>query len=143
MKAKSGDIVSVHYIGKLTNGIVFDTSKDRDPLSFEIGAGQMIPGFENAIIDMEIDQTKELLIPCDQAYGPHKEALISEIPKTSLPPDLDPQIDEQIVIEDNSGNEIHAIVIEINEDTITLDTNHPLAGEDLIFKIILLDITRK
>jgi peptidylprolyl isomerase len=141
-KAKKGNKVSVHYTGKLKNDTVFDSSKDKEPLAFTLGEKQMIPGFEKAVMGMAVDETKTITIPFDEAYGPYKDELNTEVNKDQLPDDLDPKEDEQLVLEDQNGNKIFVIVTEVTDTTITLDSNHPLAGEDLIFEITLVSIEK-
>ncbi len=139
-QAKNGDTVKVHYTGKLENGEVFDTSKERQPLEFRIGGGELIPGFEEGIIDMEIGEKKNITIPSEKAYGPKREELIIKIAKENLPDDIKPAIGNQLQVNQKDGNIINLTITGIDEDTITLDANHPLAGYDLFFEVELMEI---
>ena len=139
-KAKDGDIVKVHYTGKLENDVVFDTSIDREPLQFTIGEGRVIPGFEEAVKGMQIGQTKTVTIPADEAYGPHSDERVMVIPRDQLPDGLDPAIGQQLQMQRTDGRTAVAVVSEVSEATITVDANHPLAGKDLTFEIELVEI---
>jgi peptidylprolyl isomerase len=139
-QAKNGDMVKVHYTGKLENGEVFDTSKDRQPLEFTIGDGDLIPGFEEGIIDMEIGETKSITIPSEKAYGPRKEELVVKVTKDNFPDDITPVTGHQLQVKQKDGNLINLTITGIDEDTVTLDANHPLAGYDLIFDVELMEI---
>jgi peptidylprolyl isomerase len=133
--AEDGDVVRVHYIGTLDDGTEFDSSWDGDPLEFTLGAGQMIPGFENAVYGMKKGQTKTVTIPPEEAYGPRDEALIMVIDRDKLPAGITLSIGSQIPVTLSNGNQTTAIVTEITETTITLDANFFLAGEYLTFEI--------
>lgn len=139
-KVKSGDKVSVHYHGKLTDGTTFDTSEGRDPLSFTVGQGMVIPGFDNAMIDMEIGEKKTVEIPVDQAYGPRNAENIVEFPKTEFPAEMEIQEGLQLQLQNNEGHVIPVVVQEVKEETVILDANFPLAGKDLVFDIELVSI---
>ncbi len=138
--AKKGDTVRVHYVGKTKDGEVFDSSKGREPLEFRIGDKKMIPGFEAALVGMSEGSTKSVTLPSSEAYGPHDRTLISKVEKSLLPADLPISVGTRLQIGDE--NDIPAIVTitDITESTITLDANHPLAGEDLAFDIELVDL---
>jgi peptidylprolyl isomerase len=137
---KSGDTVHVHYEGKLKNGELFDSSTGRDPLEFTVGSGQVINGFDKAVMDMEPGQKKTVNIPVADAYGERtNEALIS-IPRTEFPDDLNPEIGQELQMSDDQGHVFPVIVAEVADDHIVLDANHPLAGEDLTFDITLVKI---
>lgn len=138
-EAKKGDKVKVHYTGKLDDGTVFDTSSGREPLEFTIGEGKIIPGFENAVAGMEPGQSKTEKIPADQAYGPHMKELVVEVGKDQIPPDIETEIGTQLQIKQENGQTTMVRVTELNDDTVTLDANHPLAGKDLTFEIELLE----
>jgi len=139
-KAKANDKVRVHYTGKLASGEVFDSSREREPLEFTVGAGQMIPGFDNAVNGMEINEQKEVTIPCDEAYGERMDEMIQQVPKTQLPEDMNPEVGQTLVASNGQGQETHVIVTEVTENDITVDANHPLAGKDLVFDIELVEI---
>jgi FKBP-type peptidyl-prolyl cis-trans isomerase SlpA len=140
MKVKANDKVKVHYKGSLSDGVMFDSSEGRDPLEFTIGSGQIIPGFENGVIGMQVDESKTLNIPAAEAYGQPKAELILEVPKSQLPPEINPEIGLQLMSQTPDGNQTPLLVTEVKEDTIIVDANHPLAGKDLIFEITLVSI---
>jgi len=139
-QAKKGDTVKVHYTGKLDDGTVFDSSVERDPLEFRIGEGQVLPGFEQAIEGMNPGQSRSVNIPADQAYGPYREEMVLEIEKDRFPPDLDPQVGQQLRVRQPDNSTVPVRVTEVSEATVTLDANHPLAGKDLTFEIELIEI---
>lgn len=139
-KAKANDTVKVHYTGKLTNGQVFDSSLERDPLQFTVGGGQMIKGFDQAVEGMELNEKVEVTIPCAEAYGDRNEQLIQQVPRADLPADMKPEAGQTLVATNEGGQQTHVIVQEVTEDSITIDANHPLAGQDLIFEIELVEI---
>jgi peptidylprolyl isomerase len=139
-QAKSGDKVRVHYTGRLDEGTQFDSSSGSDPLEFEIGAGQVIPGFEAAIDGMNIGDKVTVTIPCDEAYGPHRDEMVLEAPRTEIPDDLDPKVGQQLQLQHPSGQAIPVVITEVSDETITLDGNHPLAGQDLTFDLELVEI---
>ena len=139
-KVKDNDKVSVHYTGTLDNGEVFDTSKDREPLSFTVGQGQMIPGFENAVKGMGLNETKSVTIPPEDAYGELRPEMVQEISKEQLPPDLKPHVGQQLASQLPSGEQIVVTVKEIGDENITIDANHPLAGKELNFEIEVVEI---
>lgn len=139
-KATEGNTVKVHYTGKLNNDQVFDSSREREPLEFTIGAGQMIPGFDTAVNGMNIGETKQVTIVAKEAYGERNEEAVFKLPKTQLPPDLEPQKGMQLEANREDGQKQMLLVVEVEEEEITLDANHPLAGHDLIFDIELMEI---
>jgi peptidylprolyl isomerase len=138
--AKEGSTVKVHYTGKLDDGTVFDTSIERDPLEFTIGDGDVIPGFEQAVIGMTPGELKTVTIPAEEAYGPYDEELVIEVDRSKIPEDIEPEIGMQLQGTLESGAVIQYTVIAVSESTVTLDANHPLAGKDLTFDIELVDI---
>ena len=139
-QAKKGDKVKVHYHGKLTNGETFDTSSGRAPLEFEIGSGSVIKGFDEGVTGMLVGEKKTINIPVDEAYGPRSEDMLIEFPKDRFPKDMEIQEGMQLMMGNESGQNMPVVVIEIKEDSVILDANHPLAGEDLIFDIELIEI---
>ncbi len=139
-QAKSGDTVKVHYTGKLDDGSVFDSSRERDPLEFTLGAGQLIPGFDEAVTGMAPGESKTVTIPPDQAYGPYHEQMVVEAERSQFPPEVDPQVGQQFESHGEDGQHFVVRVTAVAGDKITLDANHPLAGRDLIFDIELLEI---
>ena len=139
-QAKKSDTVKVHYTGKLDDGTIFDSSAEGDPLEFTIGEGQVIPGFEDAVVGMETSESKTIKVPSDQAYGPHHEDMVVKIDRDRFPDNLDPQVGQQLQIPQPDGRKIFVTVTEIDESNVTLDANHPLAGRDLTFDIELVEI---
>jgi len=140
IEAESGDTVKVHYTGTLEDGTVFDTSVEREPLEFTLGQGQLIPGFEQAVIGMKIGDLKTINIPADQAYGPYRDDLILVIERDQLPEDLDPEVGQQLQMTQADGEVVRVMVSDVSEATVTIDANHPLAGKDLTFEIELIEI---
>jgi len=139
-QAKKGDKVKVHYTGRLKDGSVFDSSKDRDPLEFQLGQGELIPGFEQAVDGMTPGETKTIDISADQAYGQHRKELIQKVPRQQFPTDIEFQVGQRFQIGQQEEQPMIVQVMEVTESNITLDGNHPLAGENLIFDIELLGI---
>lgn len=138
-KVKEGDTVKVHYTGTLKNGEVFDSSKDKEPLEFTLGEGQLIPGFEKAVVGMVIGDSANIDIPSDEAYGEEREDLIINVPKDQLPEDITPQVGMQLQVNQGNGQPIPVRIKEVGETELTLDANHPLAGQDLSFEIELVE----
>jgi peptidylprolyl isomerase len=139
-QVKSGDTVKVHYTGKLNDGTQFDSSVGNDPLQFTVGTGQIIPGFEQAIIGMSPGESKSATIPADQAYGPHQSELVLIVERDKFPPHIDPTVGQQLEMRQSEDQSVGVLVTDVSESHVTLDANHPLAGEDLIFDIELLEI---
>lgn len=140
-KAKANDTVKVHYTGKLNDGEIFDTSEHRDPLEFTVGAGQMIKGFDAAVDGMELNEKKTVTIPSAEAYGPRNEELIQQVPKTQLPEGMNPEVGQTLMAQGQGGQPIELTVTDTTADTITVDANHKLAGQDLTFEIELVEIS--
>lgn len=139
-QAKEGNKVRVHYTGKLDDNTVFDSSEGGDPLEFTIGQGQVIPGFENAVIGLDIgDKTSVHIEPAD-AYGQHLDNLVFVINRETLPQGLDPQMDQRFQMQHESGQEMVVTVIATSEKDVTFDGNHPLAGQALNFDIQLVGV---
>ena len=139
-QAKSGDTVKIHYVGKLADGTVFDTSNNKDPLQFTVGKGQVIEGFDEAVTGMVVGETKTAKIPCEKGYGPRNDNMIIVVDKKQVPPELKPEVGQRLEVGSASGELLAVTVIEVSEETITLDANPPLAGEDLTFDLELLEI---
>ncbi len=140
-QAKQGDIVNVHYIGKLEDGTIFDSSRSRNPLQFTIGKGQVITGFEQAVIGMSLGESKTARIPVDQAYGPRRDDRIVTMQRTQLPSGFNPSVGQRLELTQTDDQRILVTVSAITDTTLTLDANHPLAGKELIFDIELLKIS--
>jgi FKBP-type peptidyl-prolyl cis-trans isomerase 2 len=141
--AELGDTVKVHYVGKLSDGEVFDQSKQEEPISFEIGKGQLIQGFEQAVVGMAAGDTKTEQVPYDFAYGERRDDLVLELEKDKIPEHLNPQVGDQLEIKQDEGNNIPVVVKNITEEGMTIDANHPLAGQDLTFELELVEISGK
>jgi FKBP-type peptidyl-prolyl cis-trans isomerase 2 len=139
-QVKSGDKVKVHYHGKLINGETFDSSEGRAPLEFEVGKGMVIKGFDDGVTGMVIGEKRTINIPVDDAYGPKNQDMLIEMPKDRFPKDLEIEPGIPLMMSDGSGQNFQVIVAEVKEDAVVLDANHPLAGEDLIFDIELVEI---
>ncbi len=138
-EAKLGDLVRVHYRGTLKDGTEFDSSFDGEPLEFTLGEGMVIPGFENAIVGMTDGETKTVSIPPDEGYGPYSDELIAVIQRSILPDDLEPQVGMQLEAKAEDGTVTVVGITEVTDDTVTLDANHELAGQELIFEIQLVE----
>ncbi len=139
-QARKGDQVRVHYTGYLHDGSVFDSTYESKPLEFTIGQGEVIEGFEKAIIGMNLGNIKSVTIPPENAYGPYKIELVTVIDRSRIPRDIDPETGMRLKAHTREGVITHVTVTGIDEKTVTLDANHPLAGEELTFEIKLLEI---
>jgi peptidylprolyl isomerase len=140
--AKKGDVVKVHYTGKLTDGTQFDSSVGGEPLQFAVGGGQMIAGFDAAIPGMKAGEKKTVTIPAAQAYGEYDETLVFEVDRSQLPGNINPQVGMQLQMTQNTGNVIVVTIKKLNETTVTMDANHELAGKDLVFELELVEIVK-
>ncbi len=141
--AREGDTVRVHYTGTLDDGTVFDSSLEREPLEFTLGAGSMIAGFEKAVYGMEAGQSKKITIPASEAYGPHDPAGILEIDRQQIPPDMSLQVGDRLKMRGGNGNTMVVRVTGITDTGITVDANHEMAGKDLTFEIKLVEIKNR
>ena len=139
-QVKEGDVVKVHYTGKLVNGEQFDSSVGREPLEFTVGAGQMIKGFDDAMPGMNLGEKKTINIAPEDAYGPRSEEAIIEFPKENVPADMVLEPGMPLTLSNQAGQPVPVIVIEVKDDVIILDANHFLAGQELIFDIELVEI---
>ena len=140
-QVKEKDTVKVHYTGKLkANGQVFDSSQDREPLEFTLGQGMLIPGFEKAVIDMKVNDKKTVDIPVNEAYGEVNKELFHKVAKEHLLDEVKPEVGLGLVSKDAQGNEHQFRIAEVKEDHIIVDGNHPLAGQELVFDLELVDI---
>ena len=140
-QAKQGDTVKVHYKGKFDDGKVFYDSGDGDPLEFTIGEGQSIPGFEQAVVGMNPGEAKTFRIGPKEAYGPHHDKLVMKIDRQTLPPEIKPKVGERLQLHREDGHAVAVTVTDMSESSVTIDANHPLAGEDLTFDLQLIEIT--
>jgi peptidylprolyl isomerase len=139
-QAQVGDMVKVHYTGRLTDGTTFDTSLERDPLEFTLGEGELIAGFEQAVLGMAAGESKTTTIPAAQAYGPHHAERVIDVERHHLPSDLQPEIGQRLEMTRPDGTTLTVMITTVTETQVTLDANHPLAGQDLIFDITLVEI---
>ena len=141
MQVENGNTVSVHYRGTLNDGTEFDSSHSRgEPLSFQVGAGQMISGFDAALPGMAVGETKNITLTPDQAYGESNPEAITDVPKTSFPPGFSFQVDSMVQGQNDMGQPVVGTINEVKENDVTIDFNHPMAGKDLNFEIELVSI---
>lgn len=144
-QAKEGDRVRVHYTGRLDDGTVFDSSEcgeddcgcGHGPLEFTIGAGEVIPGFDAGVTGLSEGESKSIHIPAEEAYGDRNDQMMAVVPRGDLPPDMNPQVGQQLEVTQEDGQVFQVTVVEVTDDTITIDANHPLAGKALNFDIRL------
>jgi len=139
-QAKSGDTVKIHYTGTLEDGTEFDSSAGREPLEFAIGSGQVIPGFDSAVDGMTVGDNQTVTIPAGEAYGERHDQLVQEVPKTALPEDMKPEVGMQLQSQSPDGQIMNLLVTAVEVESITVDGNHPLAGQSLTFAIELVEI---
>lgn len=139
-EAQQGKTVSVHYTGKLEDDTVFDSSRGGDPLSFEIGSGQIIPGFEKGVVGMTPGETKTVEVSAEDAYGPYREDQVVEVEREKLPEDIDPEVGQQLQVQQTNGQTAVVTIKEVTPAAVRLDANHPLAGKDLTFEIEVVSI---
>lgn len=139
-QVKTGDTVKVHYTVKLADGTVFDTSRQREPLEFTVGKGQLVKGFEEAVVGMAEGETKTATIASENAYGPHLEEMVFEVDSSLFPEGLNPQVGQQLKTKTGDGRLLLVTVTAVEGSKVTLDANHPLAGKDLTFEIELVEI---
>ena len=135
----NGKTVKVHYTGTLEDGSVFDSSADRDPIEFEIGAGTVIPGFEEAIKGMAVEETKTITIPCAEAYGEYRDDMCGEFPRDQLPGEITPEVGMVLEMQTPDGD-MPVRITALDDENLTLDANHPLAGKDLTFELTLVEV---
>tara|TARA_B110000211_G_C13926051_1_gene485002 strand:+ start:175 stop:621 length:447 start_codon:yes stop_codon:yes gene_type:complete len=139
-QVKENNTVKVNYTGKLSDGQVFDSSEGKEPIEFTLGQGQLIPGFEKGLIDMELHEKKTITISKEEAYGEINQALIQEVKKSELPQEMAPEVGMGLVSKSPDGQEMNLLVIEVREESIVIDGNHPLAGKELIFDLEVVAI---
>lgn len=138
--AQQGDTVAVHYTGKLDDGEVFDSSRERDPLEFEVGGGQVIPGFDKAVEGLEVGESREVRLEPEDGYGEPREDLVVDVDRDQFPTDAEPEVGRQVQVQVAPGQNRVATITEIEDESITLDLNHPLAGKALTFDVELMEI---
>ena len=139
-KAASGDTVRVHYKGTLSEGEVFDSSEGKDPLEFTLGESQVIPGFEKTVQGMEEGETRKTTIVAAEAYGEPRSDLRIQMPREQFPEGVDPEVGQQLGLQQPDGRTVPVRVVEVGSEKVTLDANHPLAGKDLTFEIQLVEV---
>jgi FKBP-type peptidyl-prolyl cis-trans isomerase 2 len=139
-QVKSGDKIKVHYHGKLASGETFDSSAGREPLEFEVGSGMVIPGFDEGVTGMAVGEKKTINIPFAEAYGPRNPEMVIEMPKDRFPKDMEIEVGMPLGMSDQNGQQFNVTIVEIKEEVVMLDANHPLAGQDLIFDLELVEI---
>ncbi|MFP4168381.1 MAG: peptidylprolyl isomerase [Desulfonatronovibrionaceae bacterium] len=137
-KLEDGTKIKVHYTGTLEDGTVFDSSREREPLEFTLGEGEVISGFENTVRDMDVGETRKVTISKDEAYGEHNKELVFEVPAENFPEDIPREEGQQILLRSPEGQEAPAFIVGVGEENITVDANHPLAGFDLNFELELI-----
>lgn len=140
-KAQKGSKVKVHYTGKLDDGEVFDTSYHSSPLEFTVGSGELIKGFDQCVDGMEIGEKRSVAVPAEEAYGPHLENLVVNIPIDNIPENITPEVGHYLELKNHNGETARALIVQINDTAVTVDLNHPLAGKELNFEIELVEIT--
>lgn len=139
-QAKAGDTLSIHYTGTLADGATFDSSEGRDPLTFELGSGQIIAGLDAALDGMSVGEKKTVTIPADQAYGPHHPEAIQNVPREAIPADIPLDLGTELQVQTPDGQTMGVTVTAVTDEEVTLDANHPLAGKDLTFAVELVSI---
>lgn len=139
-QAKKDDKVKVHYTGTLNDGTVFDSSREAEPLAFTVGDGQLIKGFDTAITGMTVGETKTVTIPAAEAYGMPNEEMVFQVDRTQFAADVTPELGQRFQLDAPDGQQIVVCITEIDGEKITLDANHPLAGQDLTFELELMEI---
>lgn len=140
IQVKGNETVKVHYTGKLEDGRIFDSSLEREPLEVKLGEGKLIPGFEKGLVDMKVNEKKTITIPKEEAYGDVQKELFQKIPNKHLPSDIKPEVGMGLVSQNPDGSEHQLRISDVKDSFIIVDANHPLAGEDLIFELEVLEI---
>lgn len=139
-EVKSGDTVRIHYTGTLDNGDTFDSSEGRDPLEFVVGSGQIIPGLDKALPGMTVGESKTVPVPCVEAYGEANPDARQDVPRDTIPDEIPVEVGLQLQMQTQDGQVIPVTIVELHEETVVLDANHPLAGKDLTFQIELVAV---
>jgi len=141
-QAKEDDTVRVHYTVKLDKDTIVGSTKDEEPLQFTLGKGQVLPGFEQAVVGMNSGESKTVLVTADQAFGPYLDEMVVVVDRGRLPEGINPKEGERIQLQSRSGETVTVAVMDVSESTVTIDGNHPLAGKDLIFDIEFIEVVR-
>lgn len=139
-QVKKGDKIKVHYHGKLTSGETFDSSAGREPLEFEVGGGMVIKGFDDGVTGMAVGEKKTITIPFLEAYGPRNPEMVIDMPKDRFPADMELAVGMPLMMSDQEGHQFQVVIVEIKDTMVVLDANHPLAGQDLVFDLELMEI---
>ncbi|MDV3253373.1 peptidylprolyl isomerase [Devosia sp. BK] len=139
-KAKTGDIVSINYSGRLTDGTPFDSSEGRAPLEFKLGQGQVIKGLEAHVAGMEVGEKSTVTIPCDEAYGQRREEAVQQLDRSKIPSGMELAVGSQLQARTSDGGLLPIVVVGLDEQSVTVDANHPLAGQDLVFDLEVVDV---
>jgi FKBP-type peptidyl-prolyl cis-trans isomerase 2 len=139
--AKEGSKVKVHYTGRLADGTEFDSSADQQPLEFKVGAGEVIPGFEQAVLGMSEGESKTTRVPAGEAYGDYDDDLVMEVERGQFPENITPEVGQRLQLRQPDGQVFGAVVTDVDGDSVTLDANHPLAGQELVFDIQLVEVS--
>lgn len=139
-QAALGATVKVHYTGTLDDGSEFDSSRSGEPLTVTIGKGELIPGFEDALLGMAAGDSKTVSIASEDAYGPHRAELVQDVGRAQIPPEISLEVGGAVLVRGPDGQPMRLLVRELTEETVTLDANHPLAGENLNFDLELVEI---
>ena len=139
-QAKAGDTVKVHYTGTFEDGVQFDSSEGQEPLLVKIGAGETIPGFDKGLEGMAVGDKKTINIPAAEAYGEHNPQLVHDVPRADIPEEIELKVGLELQAQGPDGNTHILSVKEVNEETVTLDANHPMVGKDLNFDLEMVDI---
>ncbi len=140
-EATPGKTVSIHYTGTLADGSTFDSSEGRDPLTFEMGSGQIIPGLENALTGMAVGDTKTVTIPAAEAYGDHNPQAVQQVPRDAVPDNIPLDLGTQLQVQTQDGRALPVVVTEVTDEHVLLDANHPLAGKDLTFAVDVVSVS--
>jgi len=141
-QAKEDDTVRVHYTVKLDKDTIVGSTKDEEPLQFTLGKGQVLPGFEQAVVGMNSGESKTVLVTADQAFGPYLDEVVVVVDRGRLPEGINPKEGDRIQLQSRSGETVTVAVMDVSESTVTIDGNHPLAGKDLIFDIEFIEVVR-
>jgi FKBP-type peptidyl-prolyl cis-trans isomerase 2 len=139
-EAQVGDLVRVHYTGKLMSGEVFDSSKDRDPLEFTLGNQELLAGFEEGVVGLKPGESKSVTLEPEEAFGDRREDLVLEVAKNEFPQHINPSVGLQLRLTNSSGDALTAVITEVGKESVTVDGNHPIAGQTVVFDIELLEI---
>ncbi|MBO0346512.1 peptidylprolyl isomerase [Roseibium sp. CAU 1637] len=139
-EVKAGDIVHIHYKGTLNDGSIFDSSEGRDPLSFTVGSGQIIPGLDKALPGMQVGDEKTVNIPAEEAYGPVNPAAKQPVPRDQFPDNIPLEVGTQLQVQTQNGQTMPVVIDTVEDDQVVLDANHPLAGKDLTFEFSVVGV---